>query len=1312
VTVGFTPDKPAPSPSQSPGGFTPDSGGFTADQSFKADPKPQPKPTPSGLYSVNPGVNVVGDYLTKWTKYGAGGIRDAFRNVVDGLANTFHLGIYDFDKGHHYAPNDPHLDGRAMDVDTINGEMVGDKLTPTIKSYITTALATPNVRLGVPLAIYRALPADQRKRAFVDAPAHIHTELSQVMPGQTVAPAGFKPDTTQGFVKDPQSKPAFGDKPPSNPVILSGRAGGMTPSAQAAAAAAPDQTGQMAHSGLMEVAGHQDLPFILTNALMRDNSSLPSPKTVAEQLKDPKSHVYQAWHLYMKDPAQAMDEYGAGSPIQDQWMAQHGTGINQKTAQESLKHPFLNALQTFGMEQLNPMAWGEGAIAGKIVDLVPEAARALGILEKSEAMAQGAAKVVGMGTPLSDIRARGGVDASQHMKAGISALNAPHMNPYLSKKLPAGGEIEKEVFGGLTPDAQSEVVRLKQGLKPDPKFSRSEDAEQYLPNYTGRGNLSNIALEPSQDLALEDMSDGIHTPRDFESFKRALSIHRTGIRESEFPRLYQDYRSQFRDVYEGKTHSLTPGEGMPPRSPENLSTQEAAALREPLSPQGLRRFIISRHPDLESRSYEINWPDWYNGYRKIWSDAHPGEPIPPAAKVGQHKIEADPDLTRRAKILADDMGKVEHEQKRVDVLPPERTFNTKKFFPMKNSYDFGPQAELESELKGGQGAPGGGGLSQHKVHQDLDDSIRSGTLDKDFLASSNYREWRRQRLQRVAFEDWVSHSPPSLRRDVEASDFENKLGVPLSQPWQQNINHSVQETLDKWIGENNAKFPEGHPERYTLKDNPNWVAAKNVMPNPATSPALAKSMVAPEFWKFLNATGKSGKGDTKFGKYINGTGTFMPGQEQTWSGKYIAMARNAIISNFFFHPMVNIAGNDAVARGIYNLGGPMFGRGGYAYNAAKALALQAGIVKPEQFVGGAQAYASWLDRAMKAGGLAEFGEARTSAMGGDYARVMTVPPKSLLQRLDKALTKAGDFNRERTFGEKGEQAFAVSLFKDAVEKGGMSDAQAGEMVRQALGDYSNFDPKSPWSMFFFFMPWLKGNMKFWANTLIRRPQYVTGTSHGMRNYGLEESPESYQGAYPTGDFTTYGPGGKPYTMPFVGRDIGHVAQMGAQAIGGDVLGAASTGEQMLAGRATPPVRLVTDTLATINAAFSSDVKGPETDWNMVVNPRAPHDVQMKQAAGYFSTHLIPIPLFTYALQDAVRRGMTPSDLGQALMTAGGAGYFGEAKLDSFTKRQLKKAQSKYKKAYDNYRYNDFGNDYLKSAWDEYTDRLKDLGVVQ
>ena len=58
---------------------------------------------------------------------------------------------------------------------------------------------------------------------------------------------------------------------------------------------------------------------------------------------------------------------------------------------------------------------------------------------------------------------------------------------------------------------------------------------------------------------------------------------------------------------------------------------------------------------------------------------------------------------------------------------------------------------------------------------------------------------------------------------------------------------------------------------------------------------------------------------------------------------------------------------------------------------------------------------------------------------------------------------------------------------------------------------------------------------------------------------------------------------------------------------------------------------------------------------MIINPRAPKDVQQHQAATYFASHFIPVPLFAYAVQDAARKGMSGADLGQALITAAAAG---------------------------------------------------------
>jgi hypothetical protein len=156
---------------------------------------------------------------------------------------------------------------------------------------------------------------------------------------------------------------------------------------------------------------------------------------------------------------------------------------------------------------------------------------------------------------------------------------------------------------------------------------------------------------------------------------------------------------------------------------------------------------------------------------------------------------------------------------------------------------------------------------------------------------------------------------------------------------------------------------------------------------------------------------------------------------------------------------------------------------------------------------------------------------------------------------------------------------------------------------------------------------------------------------------------------------------------------------------------------MLTARGTPLTTGAIDVLATGFSAFHSDLHGPETDWNVIVNTKAPPDVQYRQLGAYAATHFLPIPLVAYAAQDAVRKGMSWGDLGRAFVSASGAGFIGQAKLDSFTKRQQGKAQEKYLKAY--WRYKGHGEvpgdgdlDSLKSAWDTYTDRLKDLGVVQ
>ena len=154
----------------------------TPEPSQKQGPQPpyginNPK---GGIFGVNPSINVMGDFNTNIGGFNTPGIRPEFRSIVTQLANDGNrMGVYDFNRGHHYAPNDPHLDGRAMDVDTINGEPVGVRLSPNLGQFISQALAVdPRVRLGVPKEIYQQLGGlTGNGRIFVDDPAHIHVEF-------------------------------------------------------------------------------------------------------------------------------------------------------------------------------------------------------------------------------------------------------------------------------------------------------------------------------------------------------------------------------------------------------------------------------------------------------------------------------------------------------------------------------------------------------------------------------------------------------------------------------------------------------------------------------------------------------------------------------------------------------------------------------------------------------------------------------------------------------------------------------------------------------------------------------------------------------------------------------------------------------------------------------------------------------------------------------------------------------------------------------------------------------------------------------
>jgi hypothetical protein len=141
------------------------------------------------LRSDNPGYDVMSDYLQNWAGSNVGGrsgIQPQFRHIVDQLVKHGEsMGIYDF---HHGSPvGYGHMEGRAMDVSTINGQVVGNTITPNVAQFIKTALALdPHVVLGVPGAMYAKL-GSMGGRLFPDTDAHIHVQLGGMERGASLS---------------------------------------------------------------------------------------------------------------------------------------------------------------------------------------------------------------------------------------------------------------------------------------------------------------------------------------------------------------------------------------------------------------------------------------------------------------------------------------------------------------------------------------------------------------------------------------------------------------------------------------------------------------------------------------------------------------------------------------------------------------------------------------------------------------------------------------------------------------------------------------------------------------------------------------------------------------------------------------------------------------------------------------------------------------------------------------------------------------------------------------------------------------------
>lgn len=108
---------------------------------------------PTGPYDV------IGDYNTRYTGPGHG-ITAALRMELDALAAKFKLGIYDLNAGHGGLSTDPHEQGDAADITSVNGAALSyGSAPPSAVALAQAALQNPDVQIGTYPVLENAIRA-------------------------------------------------------------------------------------------------------------------------------------------------------------------------------------------------------------------------------------------------------------------------------------------------------------------------------------------------------------------------------------------------------------------------------------------------------------------------------------------------------------------------------------------------------------------------------------------------------------------------------------------------------------------------------------------------------------------------------------------------------------------------------------------------------------------------------------------------------------------------------------------------------------------------------------------------------------------------------------------------------------------------------------------------------------------------------------------------------------------------------------------------------------------------------------------------
>lgn len=391
-----------------------------------SEPKPiaEPPQIEHGLYNVNPHEDALNDLGIVWSKGSGKGIIPAMKATIEGLAsNGWSLGIYDFHQGHgdpnHLGANDPHLQGRAVDIDQINGVPVTGAATAQSLAFARAALHfNPTARIGVGGALYDKLHAQFGARVFRDVPNHLHL---QVRPSSHI----IEPNRSGGPTPRPEPSLEHQMSPVFHPAPAQSLDQAITPLAEQIAASMPGVFSSDAGAQKIlnakrnivdQIAGHQELLFAIYNAHHLD--------TMMAHRGIETHNVENVWRLWGKNPGAMLDLYGLNSPTYLRAIAKNDlagpTGTDALYARYMLAHPGLAGAGTFLVELANPMSWAEDAGVGKVFSIAGDALHAMPSAERAFL------HMTQVLSPFREITARFGTKARAMFGAIAQALRRGH----------------------------------------------------------------------------------------------------------------------------------------------------------------------------------------------------------------------------------------------------------------------------------------------------------------------------------------------------------------------------------------------------------------------------------------------------------------------------------------------------------------------------------------------------------------------------------------------------------------------------------------------------------------------------------------------------------------------------------------------------------------------------------------------------------------------------------------------------------------------------------------------------------------------